>query len=90
MPKSVPVLTTIIPKLVLSENMPDLTVRDCVDYLRIVLTEFIQIATYKDKHIMLNEIKELKDYVNLINDTSISIGTILYLLVNRYMMLLFL
>ena len=58
MPKSVPVLTTIIPKLVLSENMPDLTVRDCVDYLRIVLTEFIQIATYKDKHIMLNEINK--------------------------------
>ena len=38
MPKSGPVLTTIMPKLVLSENMPDLTVRDCVDYLRIVLT----------------------------------------------------
>ena len=30
----------------------------------------------------------LKDYVNLINDTSLSIGTILYLLVNHCMMLL--
>ena len=30
----------------------------------------------------------LKDYVNLINDTSLSIGTIFYLLVNLCMMLL--
>ena len=48
-------LTTIIPKSVLSKNMPDLTVRDCVNYLRIVLTEFIQIAPFEDKHIMLNK-----------------------------------
>ena len=39
-------------------------------------------------HVMVDKIIILKDYVNLINDTNLSIGTILYLLVNDCMILL--
>ena len=68
--------------------MSALTVKNCIDYLKYVMTELIPIATYTDMHVMVNEIIILKDYVNLINDTSLSIGTIFYLLVNLCMMLL--
>ena len=70
--------------------MSALTVKDCIGYLKYVLTELIPIATYTDMHVMVDKIIILKDYVNLINDTSLSIGTILYLLVNYCMMLLIL
>ena len=68
--------------------LPDLTVKNCVDYLRIVLTEFIQITACQGIHLILNEIFKLKDYVNSINNTSIQMGTIFTLLVNNYMILI--
>ena len=62
--------------------MSALTVKDCIDYLKYVLTELIPIARHTNMHVMVDEIIILKDYVNLINETNLSIGTVLYLLVN--------
>ena len=69
--------------------MSALTVKQCLDYLKYVLTELIPIASYTDMIVMVDEIIKLKDYVNIINDTSLSIGTVLCLLVNDCMMLLY-
>ena len=69
-------------------KMSDLTVKSCIDFLQIVLTELIKIATYKSLHIMLDEVLRLKNYVNSINDTSIKVGKILTILVNNYMILI--
>ena len=63
--------------------MSALTVKDCIGYLKYILTELIPIARNTDMHVMVDEIIILKDYVNLINDISLSIGTILYQLVNH-------
>ena len=67
--------------------MSALTVKDCIDYLKYVLTELIPIARHTNMHVLVDEIIILKDYVSLINETNLSIGTILYLLVNDCMIL---
>ena len=68
--------------------MSALTVRDCIGYLKHVLTELIPIARHTDMHVMVDEIIILKDYVNLINEINLSIGTVLYFLVSDLMVLL--
>ena len=55
--------------------MSTLTVKDCIGYLKYVLTELIPIAKYTDMHVMVNKIIILKDYVNLINNINLSMGT---------------
>ena len=60
--------------------MSDPTVKNCNDFLRIVLTKLIKIATYRDMRIMLDEVLRLIFFVNLINDTSIRLGTIFTIL----------
>ena len=70
-------------------TMSALTVKQCLDYLKYVLTELIPIASYTDRLVMLNETMKLKEYVNDINYTCLSIGTVLCFLVNDCMMLLY-
>ena len=68
--------------------MSALRVRDCIGYLKYVLTELIPIARHTDMQVMVDEIIILKDYVNLINEINLSIGTVLYFLVSDCMVLL--
>ena len=70
------------------KKMSDLRVKNCIDYLRIVLTKLIKISKHKNMHIMLDEVLRLKNYVSSINDTSIKVGKILTILVNNYMILI--
>ena len=68
--------------------MSALTVKDCIGYLKYVLTELIPIARHTDMQVMVDKIIILKDYVSLINEINLSIGTVLYFLVSDCMVLL--
>ena len=81
-------MTYIVKLRLASSTMSALTVKDCIGYLKYVLTELIPIARHTNMHVLVDEIIILKDYVSLINETNLSIGTILYLLVNDCMILL--